>query len=289
MRSQTSRSRKRQGYTLLEVIVTLAIAGLVLSGLYVALFTQLRLAQAGRDVIQRSTTARNLLTRIGSDIANHLGPMSPWLQKKFPAAGSSNGTPTSSQNTGQIGNATDSSGAQAADSKATDSASQTTDNMMPTTASGVFNVSVIGSSAYLRLSLTRFPRPGKEGEPISDLARIEYWVVEGKGLARREVTRVTAEDEDVEAPSLPEADKYVIGDNVESITFRYWDGSAWLDTWDGLQPGSDANATPLGPPAAIEITLRLRSRAGGEQSEARDYQHVVAIRTANIAQPATAP
>jgi prepilin-type N-terminal cleavage/methylation domain-containing protein len=285
MRTRTLRNRN--GYTLLEVIVAMSIAGLVLSALYVALFTQLRFAQSGRDRIQRSTSARNLLGRITGDISNHLGPMSPWLLKNMPTAGAASQTTqnqgsqeqaTQNQATNQSTNSTDSSSAPM-DSK-TDSASQ---NQMAPTSSSVFNVCVSGTSQYLRLSLTRFPRPGAADEVISDLCRIEYWLVEGKGLARREVTRVTDANEDVDATSLAEPDSYVIGDNVESVTFRFWDGAAWQDAWNGLEPGTDANQTPLGPPAAIEITLKVRVRSG-DQIQYREYQQVVAIRTANIVQ-----
>jgi prepilin-type N-terminal cleavage/methylation domain-containing protein len=274
--------RTRAGFTLFEVIVTLAIAALVMSALYVALFTQLRLAQSGRDIIQRSTTARNLLNRISADIANHLGPMSPWLAKNAPANGA-----TSAQN--QNTSATDSANTQSNTQSTTPTDSTTdpaTQNNMTTATSGVFNVCVSGSNQYLRLSLTRFPRPGKEDEIISDLCRIEYWLVEGRGLARREVTRVTSPDEDVDAPSVAEPEKFVIGDNVEAVTFRYWDGSTWVDSWNGLEPGTDQNQTPLGPPAAIEITLKLRVRSG-DQDQYREHQQVVAIRTANIVQQTT--
>src|SRR5438128_963614 len=93
----------RTGYTLLEVIAALAIAALLMSGLYVGLYTQLRFAKSGRDILQRSTSARNLLTRIGNDIVNHLAPTSPWVLKNVPsaAAGSTPSQPAGSGNTSQ--------------------------------------------------------------------------------------------------------------------------------------------------------------------------------------------
>src|SRR5437763_17094066 len=69
IRSRTGRAGRRGGYTLLEVLLALSIAVLLLGALYVALSVQVRHAQAGRDVIEEATLARNLLTRIGNDVS----------------------------------------------------------------------------------------------------------------------------------------------------------------------------------------------------------------------------
>ena len=73
----------------------------------------------------------------------------------------------------------------------------------------------------------------------------------------------------------------VVPGEVTSLSFKYWNGTEWTDTWDGTQLGAD-NKTPLGPPAAIEITLEIVINA---QGDTRKYRHVVAIPTANIVQP----
>jgi hypothetical protein len=78
---------------------------------------------------------------------------------------------------------------------------------------------------------------------------------------------------------VPDEGSYVIADEVRSLTFRYFSGTDWTDTWDGTQPGADG-ATPMGPPAAIEITMGIAVK-GSANNEVKPYRHVVTIPTAN--------
>ena len=74
----------------------------------------------------------------------------------------------------------------------------------------------------------------------------------------------------------------IIAEEVSNLTFSYWDGSAWQDTWDGTQPGADGT-TPMGPPVAIAITITLPSSASkiGDEASVKTYRHVVPIAAAN--------
>jgi len=77
---------------------------------------------------------------------------------------------------------------------------------------------------------------------------------------------------------------FVIAEEVQSVTFRYFDGTAWQDSWDGTQ-ASSGSGSPMGPPLAVEITLvvatpSLQSQTG-DTSNLKTYRHVVAIPTAN--------
>src|SRR5579859_3913762 len=65
---EVGRSR-RGGYTLLEVLLAMAIAVMLLAALYTAMSVQLHHAEAGRDVVTQATLARSLLSRIRQDIA----------------------------------------------------------------------------------------------------------------------------------------------------------------------------------------------------------------------------
>ena len=55
-------------------------------------------------------------------------------------------------------------------------------------------------------------------------------------------------------PDVPEGSYQLIAEEVKSLQFQYWDGSAWQDSWDGTVAGSDGS-TPIGPPPAIAITI----------------------------------
>jgi len=58
----------RSAYTLLEVLLALAMAVMLLGAVYSVIGYQLRQVQAGRDLIDRTTLARSLLNRITYDI-----------------------------------------------------------------------------------------------------------------------------------------------------------------------------------------------------------------------------
>jgi hypothetical protein len=75
---------------------------------------------------------------------------------------------------------------------------------------------------------------------------------------------------------------------VTGLSFRYFDGVGWVDTWDGTALGADGK-TPIGPPRAVEITLSIRP-AGADSNDTaavKQYRHVIAVNAAN-AQPTMA-
>ncbi len=262
------RLTKRRGYTLFEIVIALSISMFVLYGLYTALFTQLNLSKSGRELMQQASLAQTLFTKINNDITSHLGPATPWLKTNFPT---SSGTTNSSGTT----DGTTKSGSTPAPATEQTTPPETTDS------TGGFNRGVQGEGQSVRLSLSRYPRKGKDDFPVCDLCRIDYWMVPDVGLARREVTRILADEENVDPSSLPNQEKYVIAPEVKSLSFRYWDGSAWQDTWKGTDYGEDGE-TQLGPPAAIEITIEVETKFGRGDEGVRKYRHVVAIPTANI-------
>jgi hypothetical protein len=112
------------------------------------------------------------------------------------------------------------------------------------------------------LYISRFPSEiyHSRTQVVSDLRVVSYWLAGDPnmplGLARREFLRVTAD----EANSPPVAENggegAWIAPEVKSLSFRYFDGKNWYDTWDGTETGWDY-VTPVGPPLLIEITLGL--------------------------------
>src|SRR6185312_10041374 len=75
MRTRTRTSRR--GFTLLEVLLASAIGLLILYSLYQAIDLHLRFAEAGRTVVEESTLARSVLSRISADIAPCVGLVDP--------------------------------------------------------------------------------------------------------------------------------------------------------------------------------------------------------------------
>jgi hypothetical protein len=163
----------------------------------------------------------------------------------------------------------------------------------------VFNVGVQGDTGRLALPVSRFPRevnltPDQlaniDALPlVSDLRRITYWLAGGNsdspfGLARQELKVVTTDDLDSIPPdNIPDETVFVIAEEVKSLTFSYFDGTNWNDTWDGTSTDQNGNG-PIGPPVAIAITIGIYAPgvAGADpDTKLKYYRHVVAIQTAN--------
>jgi hypothetical protein len=292
VRARRSRSA---AFTLLEIVLAMAIALVLMGGLFVAMTSQLRHAQAGRTVVEQGTFVRGLLARITADVSSNLGPVSASApQSASGSQGGSSGTGgAGASNAGAAaGNAATNQGASNT-TPATGSTSPTGATNSGTGSSGVtFNLGVQGDSSRLILYASRFPRELPLGPAaadqdqtiptgVSDLRRISYWLASGSGgpagLARQELKHVTSDDLQTVPPDVPDEGSCVIAEEVKAITFSYFDGTSWQDSWDGTTLGPDG-VTPIGPPAAIGIVLEIQF-PGSHQ--VKKYRHVVAIPTAN--------
>ena len=277
---------RRPGFTLLEVLLSLAIAVLLLSAMYVAVNTHIRLSEAAREVTEHGTLARMVFARISGDILASLGPAAP--DRSQAAAGSGTAAASTTSGTGTTTGAAPTGGT-------TPTTGGTTTSSL--TGNVQFNLGVQGTADRLTLYVSRVPRDPRflplamqtEIEPVSsDLRRVTYWLAGGTdapfGLARQVIRMVTSDDEmSAMPPDIPDEATYVLAEEVRALSFSYFDGTSWRDSWDGTQPGADGT-TPMGPPLAIAITVELaRGKAettNGENGTKR-YRHVVPIPTAN--------
>jgi hypothetical protein len=146
---------------------------------------------------------------------------------------------------------------------------------------GQFNLGLQGSFDRIEMQASRVPRFPQGDTPLTtvgDLRRISYWMT-ASGLAREEVKLFTTEE-----PAAEES--LIIAPEVRNVQFRYFDGSAWQETWDG---STVANGSPRGPPLAVEIILEV----GPPSEEAfldpdtvlptwKRYRHVVSVLTATM-------
>jgi prepilin-type N-terminal cleavage/methylation domain-containing protein len=282
-----ARPSVRRAFTLLEVLLAMAIGIVLVAALYVAMNVQIRHAQSGRDVVEQSTLARSILARISSDIASSLGPITPGEAPGNSSQGSGMGSGQSSGGQASTNANSASTGASSPASSSSMSSSQASSN-----GQALINLGVQGDPTTLILSCSRVPRdlnwlPSNDPNNVaptgaSDLRRISYWLVasgdRGSGLARQEYRPVTSTDATtVLPPNIPDEASYVIAEEVKSLNFSYFDGSNWQATWDGTTPGPDG-VTPIGPPVAIAVTIGV---AAPSAQELKTYRHVVPIATAN--------
>ena len=272
--------RHRPGFTLLEVVLATGIAVLLLGGLYVAVDMQLRYAQDSRDMLQESTLSRALFDRMDADASQVVDLCDP-ARFRLAAAPAVQTTPPATEGGGSTTNP---------------STSTTTES--GTAASIVVPLGVEGDSQTLHLFLSRLPRealadlndPTAAPPVVSDLRRVSYWLVGGgdspAGLARQEVPLVTSDDALQNLPpGIDNEDSYVLADEVRSLSFQYFDGTDWQDSWDSTTLGADG-ITPIGSPRAIAVTIgvaRPRSPGGPPQDDSnlKTYRHVLIIPSAN--------
>lgn len=286
--------RGRAGFTLLEMVLATAIALVLLTGLYWALSTQLSHAQAGREAIEEGILARAILSRIAADLTGQIGATTPITSTSSSSGGSSSSSSGTTSGASGTTGSTSTSGTTgttgASGTSGTSGASGTTaDGSMQQSLGGAvtFNNGVSGDNSVLVLSVSRLPTPprmapGSAPSVLSDLRRISYWVVTNgdvQGLARYELTAVTGEDAQAVPPDVPDPASCIIAPEVVSVSFEYFDGSSWQESWDGLTYGEDGE-TPLGPPAAIAVTLRLR-RTSDPEGEPAVYRQVIALPAGN--------
>jgi Prokaryotic N-terminal methylation motif len=261
----------RQAFSLLEMVLALALGMVLLLALYFFLNTYILNVQSGRDVLAEGVLARNIMNRIGNDITSQLGPVDPRMLPNPNAVSEGTATPAGTSATATGG--------------------------APNTV--YFNNGVYGTDKYLILSNFRVRKPPANQptnvpdlEIISDVQRTVYWIVAGDtaGLARAEIKQATGADIDWTDPvNLPEQNKYVFAPEVKNIQFEYFDGTTWRpDAWDGSTLGDDG-VTPIGPPHAIRITITLRAvTADDPNADGPKYQQVVAIPTTNAFAPKSA-
>jgi hypothetical protein len=152
---------------------------------------------------------------------------------------------------------------------------------------------VQGDATTLHLYVSKVPRElfptADENAPpsvgvVSDIRRISYWLASEGGLARQEVKTETSQDIGTLPPNVPDEASYVMAPEVQNLSFSYFDGTNWQESWDSTMLGDDG-VTPIGPPRAIAITLTIPHVPGGPwrtgKPVMKTYRHVVAIPTAN--------
>jgi prepilin-type N-terminal cleavage/methylation domain-containing protein len=279
---------RRRGFTLLEVMLATSIGIMLLGAVYVAVETQLRQAQAAREIVERSTLARALLTRIENDISSTINLCDPGRFRNQQTASASAAGGTSGTGAGATGAAaTGATGATgAAGTTSTTGSSNVTTISIPE--------GLIGDSETLNLYMTRLPpeaikaRATDTPPAVSDTRRISYWLIQGDkgGLAKQEVGPITSDDALINLPPTTDTDNpntKILSEEVQSLTFSYWDGANWNDTWDSTMLGADG-VTPLGPPLAVAIEIGLPARSDPD-SPIKIYRHVVSLVTANGATP----
>jgi type II secretory pathway pseudopilin PulG len=115
--------RSRSAYTLLEVLLSMAIAIMLLGALYTSVGYQLRQAQTGRDLIGQAALARNVLGRMGREVSAAANLTDPGRFRNLINAPLNPSNNTSGQSTTSSGSGSSSSGGASTGTSSTGAAS----------------------------------------------------------------------------------------------------------------------------------------------------------------------
>ncbi len=258
----------RQGFNLLEVLLAAALTAVLVMIISQALNTYYRSTVTSRVELERSRLVRAIQRQIASDIRN----VTFAFQKEASASSTVSSSTAASTSTSTT---TGSSSTSGTETSGTGSTETTTDETTTTTISVVGaddqlaagSAGVVGDTANLKLhvSLPRMETPVLSdveyytATTSSDLRQIcYYWMAGGSldnqtgeasqsGLARYEADRLEATFAETSGKAL--AVPQILAPEIASISFRYFDGLTWLESWD--------SPTMQALPRAIEVTLQF--------------------------------
>jgi hypothetical protein len=202
---------------------------------------------------------------------------------------------------GKSGNSSANSGANASSNNSANASSNSSNSSTSNSASSgttqpsmPYNLGIKGDAKWIVISSSGVPgtllgRPPSMSaiDPTvvsSDLRSVSIFLVDGAGLAYKEMRAVTSDEAPTGEPNFSDSEKLVFAPQVTDVQFEYFDGVSWQTTWDGGQLGGNDGNTPIGPPAAIGITITLKSSSvSGDDREVkpRRYKHVVELPSSN--------
>jgi hypothetical protein len=255
----------RNAYTLLEIVLALALASVVLGILGMAVDIHLSAADSGRNQVEQAQLARTLLHRIAED----LRATAPYSATQQASSDSETGSAAADATTGTTGSGTSSQGA---DSGTT---TQGTDDG---TTTQQFRGGLQGNRYQLQFEISRLPRPRVPAagdasggllptDRLSDGRVVSYGVVDPAdglstessaaptdrrgGLVRREMESA-AYAAMVDQGQLSDLDRAteVLAPEVVAVEFAYYDGTTSCEEWDSGTQGR--------LPTAISATVYLR-------------------------------
>jgi prepilin-type N-terminal cleavage/methylation domain-containing protein len=216
-------------FTLLELLVALAMAGIIAGSMYAALRTGFRARAAAEAAVEPARTAALATALLRAD-----------FESARPAAGTLSGPFVGTDTTGDRGLPADAVDfytlGDPTDPVATAAAAGTAYNSGPAaTVGGGGAPSATGEARPVTSGLVSYPGPGGVAEQC---------------LVRRVNTNLLAQVE-------PEPYEEVLCRNIRSLNVRYFDGLTWQDSWDSTTLDNNL-------PSAVELTIELERAVGGQ-------------------------
>ena len=264
---------RSHGFTLLEVLLALALTALILVALSMVIDFHFRVLDTGRAHVEEAQLARVLLRRIADDLRSAVtaNSQSSASGATSTSPGSSPTTSGDTSGTGGAATATGSSGS-ASGTSASGTGTDSSLSSVVHAAPGIF-----GDAYSIQVDVSRLPQPQQlqmqsqttsEGQPASlgDVKTVYYYASgaqgsgssglpvtssdQQRGLVRCEMDRAVSSYKS-EQGGLASTDfnPVLLAPEVAGLEFAYTDGTQWLDSWDSTANG--------GLPMAVRVTLHI--------------------------------
>lgn len=276
--SREAPSRDRRGLTLFELIIALALSGLIMVAIGMAIDLHLRTLDSRRNQVEEAQLARSVLRLIADDLRNAVQYKVIDFSSVENLAGSTLDASAIDANTGSSGSNPD-SGSVPTD----DTSDETTDevaSIAPPTIPGLY-----GNQYELQVDVSRLPRVDQYDPTLaaagtsmtdipSDVKTVSYYLLSDTtnnsagamasgtgqaGLVRRQldraVTRWAADNGDLDRVDTSGEN---IAPEVVWLEFSYFDGTEWLLEWDSDEIG--------GLPLAVEIVIGIAPAKSSTQT-----------------------
>ena len=305
-------SRIRKGFSLLEVILALALTAVIVAA--IAMATQLHLVMLTRqqETIEQSHVARNVLDLMAKDIrgAMQYKPFDVDTVDVGEATSDAIDSAGGAIPNGAIPGGTGTGGANPGAAMGMGEESEASPNEdIQNQGEPMPHPGFYGNNREIMFNLSRLPRmdqynpfivAGSNNVSIpSDIKTTSFFLdnsgnLEGDplqsktmgGLYRRQLEHAVAAYANENNYRLSsDATTRLLAPEVADLTFRYFDGDGWVDQWDSDEEG--------GFPTAVEITIVVDSRrkegatdvpayTGFDEEYMRIYRRVVHLPVAEI-------
>lgn len=253
---QSNRIRNSTGYTLLEAALAISISMVLLYAMFRATAMHYMSVTTGREIAEQTQIARGVMDRVRADLRATFTSWEPTLSQPATSTSTSTSSTGTSGSTGSTGGGSTSGSSSGSASGSSSSSTPVQSDYNPP-AGGVLGTDSSLTIAVLNTTegLDFATNSGQAGNAVamSDVRMIRYSMADNRnagpdgksGLVRERIHRIPD-------PTLPSQSNFstseVLAEEVQSIQFRYYDGTDWLSTWDSLQ---------IGPPKAIEAQIQM--------------------------------
>jgi prepilin-type N-terminal cleavage/methylation domain-containing protein len=265
------------GFTLIELVVAMAMVAVVAMSLYSTLHTSFRLQQSADSAVEPSDTIDIAMDLIGADLQNAVSPNTTITNAVNiydvvnPSAANNTGSSSAGATGGMGGGAGIGTGGGAGGANSANAAPAGWVLAGPfegTQAQGTGGM----ETDDLVLFTTADATPHVDGN--GEIKMVELTIEQPQGSNEQCLVRRVTSDLTQEEPGKP--DEEILCRGVTGFSLQYFDGSEWDPTWDSTQEDNTI-------PAAVQVTLNLSRPYNNGQTHTLTFTRVFPLSCSNAA------